>query len=132
MTQDPSFADVSASVRQLLGLHAHAQDAGRTDDVVALYTPDAELEFPGQDPVVGGEAIRAAFDGWAPQAPQLHVVANTVVTEWSATTASARSDVVFVSRGDAGWEVRIVGRYEDRFVLTEDGWRLTRRAAEFQ
>lgn len=44
---------VVAGVRAVIRTHTQAQDAGRTDDVVALYTPDAVLELPGMDPIEG-------------------------------------------------------------------------------
>jgi hypothetical protein len=59
------------------------------------------------------------------------VVVNTHVTEWSEDEATAVSDVVFLAKGDAGWGVQLVGRYDD--VLHRDGsrWRFHRRVATF-
>jgi ketosteroid isomerase-like protein len=81
---------VVAGVRAVIGAHTQAQDAGRTDDVVALYTPDAVLELPGMDPVEGHEALRDAFKSWAPTQPQLHLVTNTVITSRAEDEATAR------------------------------------------
>src|SRR3546814_2606084 len=61
-----SEASVATGVRAAIGAHTQAQDAGSTDDVVALYTKDGVLELPGADPIEGHDAIRAAFQGWAP------------------------------------------------------------------
>jgi hypothetical protein len=59
------------------------------------------------------------------------LVVNTLVTEWSAETAKATSDVVFLLQGDAGWSVQVVGRYEDTLHRADGSWRFHRRAAEF-
>lgn len=123
---------VAAGVRAVIGAHTQAQDAGRTDDIVALYTPDGVLELPGADPVQGHDALREAFKGWAPTQPQLHLVSNTVVTSSEADEATAVSDVAFLQRGDAGWAVLVVGRYDDSLRRVDGTWLLHRRKTTYQ
>jgi uncharacterized protein (TIGR02246 family) len=127
----PSFEAVTAGVKATIAAQAHAQDDGRTDDLVALYTEDAVIVVPGVATLEGREAIRTAFNEWKPQTPQRHMVSNIIVTEWDATTAKATSDVVFVQKGEAGWSVQIVGRYYDTFALIDGTWLFTRREDEF-
>lgn len=130
---EPTQALVAAGVRAVIGAHTQAQDAGRTDDIVALYASDGVLELPGMDPVVGHDALREAFKGWAPTLPQLHLVGNTVVTATGEDEAGAVSDVAFFQRGETGWAVQVVGRYEDTFVRGGDGtWLLKHRVTAFQ
>ncbi|SEP05144.1 nuclear transport factor 2 family protein [Trujillonella endophytica] len=124
-------ASVDAGVRAAIAALSRAQDAGRPDDLVALYTADATLELPGADPVVGAAALREAFAAWAPKVPQLHLVGNVVVTPGGPDEATAVSDVAMMQRGESGWAVRIVGRYRDTFLLQGDGWRLHRRSTTF-
>ncbi len=116
----------------MIGRHTQAQDAGRTDEIVALYTPDGVLELPGTDPLQGHDALRAAFKGWEPELPQLHLVTNTVVTSTTADEATATSDVVFLQRGEAGWAVQVVGHYEDDLIRTDGTWLLRRRKTTYQ
>jgi uncharacterized protein (TIGR02246 family) len=123
---------VAAGVRAVIGAHTQAQDAGRTDDIVALYTPDGVLELPGMDPVEGHDALRETFKGWAPTQPQLHLVSNTAITSWTRDEATAVSDVAFVQRGESGWAVQVVGRYEDTLRRHEGAWRLQHRSTTFQ
>lgn len=123
---------VTAGVRAVLGTHAQAQDAGRTDDVVSLYTPDAVLEIPGMDPIEGHDALRDAFKGWAPTQPQLHLVSNTAVTSWSEDEATAVSDVAFLQRGESGWAVQVVGHYDDTLRHQDGEWLLHRRRTTYQ
>ncbi|KPI27754.1 nuclear transport factor 2 family protein [Streptomyces sp. NPDC054950] len=123
---------VAAGVRAVIGAHTQAQDAGRTDDVVALYTPDAVLELPGTDPLQGHDALREAFKGWAPTRPQLHLVTNTVVTAPGPDEATAASDVAFLQRGESGWAVQVVGRYDDTLRRVDGTWLLRRRKTTYQ
>jgi len=123
---------VVAGVRAVLGAHTQAQDAGRTDDLVALYTPDAVLEIPGMDPVEGRDAIHAAFKDWEPVQPQLHLVTNTVVTPTGEDEARALSDVAFLQRGEAGWAIGVVGHYDDTLRRQDGTWLLHRRKTTYQ
>ncbi|MFF2852845.1 nuclear transport factor 2 family protein [Streptomyces sp. NPDC058001] len=123
---------VAAGVRAAIGAHTQAQDAGLTDDVVALYTPDGVLQVPGIDPVAGHDALRDAFKGWAPARPQLHLVTNTVITSWTEDEATAVSDVAFLQRGESGWGVQVVGRYDDTLRRHDTAWRFQRRVTTYQ
>ncbi|MDV9174167.1 nuclear transport factor 2 family protein [Streptomyces sp. W16] len=123
---------VVAGVRAVLGAHTQAQDAGRTDDLVALYTPDGVLELPGMDPVEGHDAIHSAFKGWEPTRPQLHLVTNTVVTSTGEDEARALSDVAFLQRGETGWAIGVVGHYDDTLRRQDGSWLLHRRKTTYQ
>jgi hypothetical protein len=127
----PTYAEVAEQVRALLAALAQAQDDGRTDDLVALYADDGIVEVPGVGTFAGAGELREAFAGWAPTAPQRHIVTNTLVTEWGAGWALATSDVVFVQRADAGWAVASVARYHDTFSNADGTWMLARRCMEF-
>ncbi|WP_460062908.1 nuclear transport factor 2 family protein [Streptomyces sp. YKOK-I1] len=123
---------VAAGVRAVIGAHTQAQDAGRTDEIVALYTPDGVLELPGTAPLQGHDALRAAFKGWEPTQPQLHLVSNTVVSSTGADEATAVSDVVFLQRGESGWAVQVVGHYDDTLRRVDGAWLLQRRVSTYQ
>lgn len=129
---ESTVASVAAGVRAVIGTHTQAQDAGRTDEIVELYAPDAVLELPGMDPVEGHAALREAFKSWEPTRPQLHLVTNTVVTSRADGEASATSDVAFLQRGDSGWAVQLVGHYDDTLRLHEGSWLIQRRSTTFQ
>ncbi|MFI6338920.1 YybH family protein [Streptomyces sp. NPDC050535] len=129
---ESTLAWVAAGVRGVIGAHTQAQDAGRTDEVVALYAPDAVLELPGMDPIEGHDALRDAFKSWAPTQPQLHLVTNTVVTSTTEDEVTATSDVAFLQRGESGWAVQLVGHYDDTLRRHEGVWRLHRRSTTFQ
>ena len=126
-----SYTDVFAGVYGAIAAHAQHQDAGNTDAIMALYTPDAVLEVPGMGTFEGADAIRACWDQWKPTGLQRHMPVNVVITDWSPGHARATTDVVFIAQGDAGWAVRIVARYLDEFRRDGERWLLTRRADEY-
>lgn len=127
----PGFADVAEGVRNTLAAYTHALDDGRVDDLVATFCPDGYCDLPGLGHHVGHDALREAFGGYSPGRPQRHLVLNTHITHWDGDEARATSDVVFLLKGDSGWAVRLVGRYEDVLHRDEDGWRFHSRLAEF-
>ena len=123
-----SYADVAEGVRAAIATYTHALDDGRTDDVVATFRPDGVSEMPGMGRLEGHDALRAAYARWAPRRPQRHVVANTLVSEWTEDRAVAVSDVVFFLQTDGAWSVQMVGRYRDELYRDGDTWKFVRRA----
>jgi ketosteroid isomerase-like protein len=126
-----TYADVFAGVYTTVAAHAQHQDAGNTEQIMALYTDDAVLEVPGMGAYQGAEAIRAAFDDWKPKGLQRHMPVNVVITDWDDSQARATTDVVFIAQGDAGWSIQIVARYRDEFRPVDGKWLLSRRADEY-
>ena len=89
-----TYAEVFAGVYTTVAAHAQHQDAGNTDGIMALYTPDAVLEVPGMGTYEGADVIRAAWDDWKPKGLQRHMPVNVVITSWDdqeARIASAPS-----------------------------------------
>lgn len=50
--------------------------------------------------------------------PRIHVVGDRATGDWTVLVHSKRSDT--------GDKMEIIGRYADEFVLTDDGWRISR------
>ena len=126
-----TYAEVFAGVYATVAAHAQAQDAGDTDAIMALYTPDAVLEVPGMGAFQGADVIRAAWDDWKPKGLQRHMPVNIVLSDWDDQDARATTDVVFLAQGDKGWSVQIVARYHDVFRQVGGKWLLSRRADEY-
>lgn len=126
-----TWAEVAEHVRAVIATYTHALDDGRTDDIVATFCADGCCDIPGLGRHEGHDALRDAYARWTPRRPQRHLVANTLVTDWTEHEARAVSDVVFMLKGDSGWAVQVVGRYHD--VLHNDAgtWRFHSRTAEF-
>jgi uncharacterized protein (TIGR02246 family) len=124
-------ASVAAAVQTAIAAYAQALDAGRTDDIADLYTPDGVAEIVGMAKFEGREAIRQGFAGFTPQQPQLHLIANTVVTSATEDEATATSNLAFFARGDAGWTVQMVGHYDDVLRRQDGEWRFRQRVTTF-
>lgn len=127
-----THALVAVGVQATLAAYAQALDAGRTDEVVSLFCPDGTAEISGVGTFHGHDAIREAYAGLAPARPQVHLVANTVITSWSEAEATAISDFVFLHRGQSGWTVPVTGRYDDIFRKADDGsWLIYSKSATY-
>lgn len=127
-----AYALVVVGVQATLAAYAHALDAGRTDELVALFHPDGTADIAGVGTFHGHDAIREAYAGMVPARPQVHMVANTVITSWTEDAATAISDFVFLQRGTSGWVVPVTGRYEDSFRKADDGsWQFFSKTATY-
>ncbi|MFE1979952.1 nuclear transport factor 2 family protein [Streptomyces mirabilis] len=124
-------ASVAANVHAAIAAYAQALDAGRVDDLTDLFWPDGVAEIAGVGTYEGQEAIREGYAAFAPTRPQLHLTANTVVTSWTEDEATAVSNLAFFQRGDAGWAVQLVGRYDDTLIRRDGAWRFQRRVTTF-
>lgn len=126
-----TYAQVVEGVRATIAAYTQALDDGRTEDVVATFCPDGVCDIPGMGIHEGHDALRKAYSGWKPDRPQRHLVVNTLVTDWNDHEANTISDVIFLLRGDSGWAIQLVGRYQDTFHHADGAWRFHHRAAEF-
>jgi hypothetical protein len=126
-----TYAEVVEGVRAVIAAYAQALDDGRADDVVATFCTDGMCDIPGLGTHQGHDALRAAYAGWQPKRPMRHVVANTLVTDWSDHEATATSDVIVLVQRESGWAIEVVGRYHDTLHCIDGTWRFHRRAAEF-
>ncbi|MER7178665.1 nuclear transport factor 2 family protein [Streptomyces hyaluromycini] len=121
-----------AGVQTAIAAYAHAIDAGRTEAIPDLFTEDGVAEITGQGTFEGREAIGKAYAAFAPQAPQLHLVGNTLLTSPPGDEVTASSNLVFFVRGEEGWAVQLVGTYEDTLVRVGDEWKFRRRVTTFK
>lgn len=110
---------------RLINLYALLNDEARWEEVTALYAPDCLMTRPTApgEPVVGREAILAAFKARPPRTTR-HVCSNIVIDVESETSARGRSAMLLFTAAD---KPPLVGGFEDRFVLTDDGWRFAER-----
>jgi len=72
---------------------------------------------------VGREAILTAFKGRPPRVTR-HICSNIVIDVESATAARGSSAMLLFTSADGA---PLIGGFEDRFVLTEQGWRFAER-----
>lgn len=110
---------------RLISLYALLNDEGRWDEIAALYAPDGEMTRPTapDEPIVGREAILAAFKARPPRTSR-HICSNIVIDIESDTAARGRSAMLLFTAAD---KPPLVGGFKDEFVLTDEGWRFSRR-----
>jgi ketosteroid isomerase-like protein len=131
---------IQDACRELVLRSVECTDAHDATGLAALFAPDGVLRRPGGQPLVGPAAIQAAYAQRPRERITRHLVTNTLVEVESATTASARSRVLLWAGstedadGPQGRPLRgpqLIGEFDDRFVLTGEGWRFASRDASF-
>lgn len=124
MLSDNACRAIEADCARLVNLYANLNDAARWPEVADLYAKDGLMTRPTAPdaPVVGRAAILAAFTARPPRTTR-HICANIVIDVESATSARGSSAMLLFTGGPAP----LVGGFDDRFVLTGDGWRFAER-----
>jgi|ERR1700735_4820987 SnoaL-like domain len=117
------MTDDHAAIRDLITNYALALDAGDIDECVQLFTADAEVKVYGRS-FVRHEGLRTMFSD-APHGLHLTGVSRIDV---HGDTATARSQVLFVSAGDL--QLR-PGLYDDELIRVDGQWRFRRRRCQF-
>jgi uncharacterized protein (TIGR02246 family) len=131
---------IQDACRELVLRSVECTDAHDAAGLAALFSPDGVLRRPAGEPLVGRAAIEAAYAQRPRERLTRHLVTNTRVEVQSATAASACSRVLLWAgstedaEGPQGRPLRgpqLVGEFDDRFVLTGEGWRFASRDASF-
>lgn len=123
--------EASAAFQTAIAAYAQALDTGRVEEVADLFWADGVAEIAGIGTFEGQEAIRKGYAAFAPTQPQLHLVANTVVTPVTEDEATAVSNLAYFQRGEDGWAVQMVGRYDDVLTRRDGEWRFRKRVTTF-
>lgn len=124
-----------AEIRNLIAQLAHLADDGALGDYIQLFTEDAIWGGGGQplrrghDSILEGAKTRRASGVVGPGSTARHVVTTSVV-HVTGETAKARSVFHFYINIDQQPTLAAMGVYDDTFVRTNDGWRLSKRLLE--
>lgn len=118
-----------AEITNLVTLIAHASDEGDLDVYASTFLPDASVSYPGMAPMKGTTEILPTFRkmyeaGFAGPTSTIRHVVSTVAVSVDGDRATARSYAQVVSVTGAPTSL---GRYNDDFVRTADGWRFANR-----
>lgn len=121
---------------KLITQYAALLDAGRWDDVAALYVADGRMSRPTapDDFIEGRDAILASFTARPPRISR-HVCINIQVNVLHDDQAMVTSQILLFTADaadDGGLPVQsaappMVGTYADRLVRTDAGWRFAER-----
>jgi SnoaL-like domain len=128
-----------STLRDLVHRYAAGVDDRQFASVAALFAPDAELLLPEPPDVLepvrrhsGHQEIRAAIAAVAAVVRTEHAIVGEVYDAGPRPhSASGRIACVahhWTQRADAVIDVVWHLRYDDEYLLTEDGWRFRRRA----
>ena len=118
-----------AAIRHLQGVYNNAGDRGRIDEVLGTFAPDGVLEVPGAR--LAGHAAIAGFlsgvvdrdaGGIDLRGSRHHLTTGRIEFE-SPTQAQGWTYFFVMRRGEVIQE----GSYVDRFVATDNGWRIAHR-----
>ncbi|MFJ9710855.1 nuclear transport factor 2 family protein [Streptomyces sp. NPDC101234] len=112
-------------ISELIAMHGHLCDEGELDRLDELFTDDVVYDVTdfGQEPLTGVEAIRAAAVSLGDANPVGHHVTNIVLTEGDDGQVHARSKGIGINTDGTSGSVT----YEDTFVFTGQGWRISYR-----
>ena len=112
-------------ISELISMHGHLCDEGELDRLDELFTEDVVYDVTdfGQEPLTGVEAIRTAAITLGERNPVGHHVTNIVLTEGDDGQVHARSKGIGINMDGTSGSVT----YEDTFVLTGQGWRISYR-----
>ena len=118
---DPWEMAAREEIRELVARYAHHADAGRFDELVALFADDGLLGIDDREPLRGRQAI-LNFLTSVRESPGMRSIRHHVSSlriDVSASDAAAGSSyfIVLTADGPDHW-----GRYRDRYVLRGGLW----------
>ncbi|BBZ75107.1 hypothetical protein MANY_04440 [Mycolicibacterium anyangense] len=127
-----SLAEISdrLEIQQLLIDYSTAIDNQRFDDLDRVFTPDAQIDYTEMGGIAGPfPEVKAWLAEVMPNFPAYYHMLGNVDIRLNGDTAASRS-ICFnpMKLGDDG-QIMFCGLwYDDEFVRTADGWRMSRRS----
>ena len=129
MTDGARRADDERAITRLLYAYCDAVDSNRSEDIVALFTPDAVFDLGYGRVYTGSDDLMRMFAALDFYRATSHDLSTVVIDFDGDDTARCRSHVyAFHLRADGGEPVHLWGRYTDTVVRSGGGWLISRRA----
>jgi ketosteroid isomerase-like protein len=132
MSNDPNADD--RDIRNLISQMAIVTDGGDLDTYGSMLLPDTTWQMPGAPLATGRDAIvenarnRRATGGLGPGSHTRHLV-STVRIVLDGDSATGQACWQFWGDTASAPVLRAMGRYEDTFRRTSDGWKYASRTA---
>lgn len=118
-----------SEIRDVISDYCFFMDDGDYRGVASLFTKDG-LWAASYETARGREAIEALLVRINPERGvgpfRKHIVANSTIALDGDEASSRASYFVFMMKGDGPAPI-VVGTYSDRFVRTDEGWRIAER-----
>src|SRR3954447_13899263 len=128
-TTDPRGPDLE-EIRALTHRYGLALDTFDLDGIVEGFTPDGTFYFSafGLEVCEGDESIRSFFaHNQGVMANQIHMFSNHIIDFDSADNAHGTNYLQQDGYTHDGARIQCLGMNRDRYVRTEDGWRIAHR-----
>ena len=131
---------IKDACRELVLRSAACADAHDPRGLAALFTEDGTLVRPDGSTLQGRSAIEAAYRARPAERITRHLVTGSLTDIESAELAHVHSSVLLWSgsttdaegpQGRPAHPRQLVGSFDDRCVLTPQGWRIAQRRAAF-
>ena len=131
----PTLAEISdrMEIQQLLVDYATAIDQRRFDDLDRLFTPDAYIDYREMGGIDGRfPDIKAWLEKVLPNFPAYYHLLGNFDIRVTGDTATGRTmcfnPMKLSAEGAGGGQVLLCALwYDDEFIRTPDGWRMSRR-----
>ena len=127
-----SLAEISdrMEIQQLLIDYSTAIDNRRFDDLDRVFTPDAHIDYTELGGIAGVYPdVKAWLAEVLPNFPAYFHMLGNVDIRLHGDTASSRTILFNPMKLNDDGQIMFCGLwYDDEFVRTTDGWRMTRRA----
>jgi uncharacterized protein (TIGR02246 family) len=121
-------------ILELMARYAHFVDDRDLDGIVALFTPDGQIDFEGgQSSGVSHDGIRRAYAAAFAQpvlarpSTSTHLMSNTILTLDGDHARAETEAVAYLADASTGKVVTRGLRYSDDLTRTSDGWRFAHR-----
>lgn len=133
-TETLSRLQAEAAIRELIAAYSQWVDAGDMVRCAELFTREGVVLVVGKERT-GRAEILAWLEATAAMSAGRagrHFVSNTRIVVESATSLTARSDMIYVGAGPGEpWQVVAVGGYQDHFIQEDGAWRIRERKIDF-
>ncbi len=117
-------------IEDLILEYAIALDRKDYDLLDNIFTPDAHVEYLGIGDCHGCDAVKGLVTGVLEQCAETqHMLSNIrIKLNGDTATASCYLQAIHVGKGDhEGQLLTIWGEYLDELILTDSGWRISKR-----
>ena len=132
MTQEQS-AEIERACARIVHAYAKHADFGEAKEAAALFAESGRLEMPTGQVFAGPDAVRTRLAQQPESQVSRHVISNVLIEVVDANRASGTCYLTLyrgTRHGSGALPLEapfLVGHYEDRFVLTPDGWKFALR-----
>lgn len=127
-----SLAEISdrLEIQQLLIDYSTAIDNRRFDDLDRVFTPDAYIDYTELGGIAGNyPEVKAWLAEILPNFPAYFHMLGNVDIRLNGDTATSRAILFNPMKLNDDGQIMFCGLwYDDEFVRTPEGWRMTRRA----